>query len=74
MKHLIVSIALALVAFTAASTAPAFALSSGSACTNSFYTVPSSLGCADVTFLSLKTPAFNINSGKSCKRLVARLG
>jgi hypothetical protein len=47
MKKLFASIALAVVAFGAASTAPAFAMSAGGVCTNSYYTVPSSLGCAD---------------------------
>jgi hypothetical protein len=47
MKNLFASIALALVAFAAASTAPSFAMSSGGACTNAYYSVPSSLGCAD---------------------------
>ena len=40
-------IALALAAFATASTAPAFARSSGYAGTNGFYSVPSGLGPAD---------------------------
>ena len=47
MKKLFASIALVLVAFAAVSTVPAFAMSSGNACTNSYHSVPSSLGCAD---------------------------
>jgi hypothetical protein len=49
MKTFSALIALALAAFATASTAPAFAMSSGywSAGTNSFYTVPSGLGSAD---------------------------
>jgi hypothetical protein len=46
MKTFSALIALALAAFAAASTAPAFAMSSGYS-TNSFYSVPSSLGSAD---------------------------
>jgi len=45
MKTFSALIALALVAFATVSTAPAFAASSTS--TNSFYSVPSSLGPAD---------------------------
>jgi hypothetical protein len=44
MKTLSALITLALVAFATVSTAPAFAMSSS---TNSFYSVPSSLGSAD---------------------------
>ena len=44
MKTFSALIALALVAFATVSTAPAFAMSSS---TNSFYSVPSSLGSAD---------------------------
>ena len=47
MQKLFVSIALVLVAFAAVSTAPTFAMSSGNVCTSSYYSVPSSLGCAD---------------------------
>ena len=49
MKTFSALIALALAAFATASTAPAFAMSSGywSAGTNNFYTVPSDLGSAD---------------------------
>jgi hypothetical protein len=44
MKTFSALIALALVAFASVRTAPAFAMSSS---TNSFYSVPSSLGSAD---------------------------
>jgi hypothetical protein len=47
MKTFSALIALALAAFATASTAPAFAMSSGYAGTNSFYSVPSGLGPAD---------------------------
>ena len=47
MKTFSALIALALVAFATVSTAPAFAMSSGYSSTNSFYSVPSSLGPAD---------------------------
>ena len=47
MKTFSALIALALAAFATASTAPAFAMSSGYWSTNSFYSVPSSLGSAD---------------------------
>ena len=47
MKTFSALIALALAAFATASTAPAFAMPSGYSSTNSFYSVPSSLGPAD---------------------------
>ena len=47
MKTFSALIALALAAFVTANTAPAFAMSLGYSSTNSFYSVPSTLGPAD---------------------------